>query len=190
MKKILIILILSFTFFTNAKTAVSKNLNVSIGCYTMDGYLRHLDKTKDDFFRGYLLDTRTWDGQKGPEFNLLITMENKRDENSSDDKWQGEIIYLDHTGKKKFRLKGLSLGGYGQSIDFAITAVSNNSTTSNTEILNITPWETSETKEEYYEVEYTKIENIKEALSKRDKQLNLINQKDFIVFSQKYICLK
>ena len=191
MKKILIILIISFSFITNAKASPYKKLNVSIGCYSTGEYLRHLDRTKDDFFRGYFSDTRTWDGKKEPEFNLLITMEDKSVGNSLNKKWQGEIIYLDLDGKKKFKPTGLISIGDGEFIDFSIVAVSENSSTGYTTVLNITPWRTTETKEEYYNVVYTKIENIKEALSKRDKQLSRQRgEKDFRVLSRKHICFK
>ena len=192
MKKLLGIVVLGLLLSGNSKAAPIKTFNVSIGCNSTGSYLRHLDRSKEDYFRGYASETNRWDGTKGPDFNLMIFLEDKTEEDYPlKHKWQGEITYLDHEGKKLYKPKGLYNVGGGSNIRFSIVAVSEKSSMGYMDILNISEWETSETKEDYYEVTKTRVKNVKEAISKKNKQLDRShNSNDFIIYSDNYVCFK
>tara|TARA_Y100000389_G_scaffold202564_1_gene248222 strand:+ start:115 stop:690 length:576 start_codon:yes stop_codon:yes gene_type:complete len=190
-KKILGIIILGLLLSGNAYATLIKKFNISIGCNFTGFYLNHLDRSKDDFFKGFVSDTDYY-GKKGPDFNLMISLEDKSVGDYPDkDKWQGEIIYLDHKGKKTYKLKGLDFGSNGTNIDFSIVAVRKNADMNNLEVLRIGEWNTTESKENYYKVTKTYVKNIKEAFSKEDGELDEDqNYNHFKISSDTYVCLK
>ena len=189
MKKIYRTFILILLWCGSTNAAPIKNFNVSIACNSTGFYLQHLDRSKEDYFQGFASDTG-YDGKKGPDFNLMISLENKSEEKYGH-KWQGEIIYLDRNGKKLYKPRGLYQVGTGSNLSFTTVAVNTNSTTNYMEILNIGEWKTTDSKEDYYKVTKTRVENIKEALSKKNKQLDLFQNYDhFKISSTEYICFK
>lgn len=181
-KKLLFIIVASLLWCNIVSASELKNINLSIDCYFTGGYLRHLDNSKDDYHQGYLRETRTWDGEKKPEFQLIITMKETKN-----DIWDGEIIYLDHNGKILFKPKHLGTIGDG---DFSIDAVYTTPSKNYLETLNISQWKTANTEEIYYEVSIIKINDLNDAFSKKNKELRKWNRQGFYAHSRETICFE
>jgi len=55
MRKTLSIIFIFILWFVNqVKAEESRQLNISIGCWSTGQYLTHLDRTKDDYYVGLL----------------------------------------------------------------------------------------------------------------------------------------
>ena len=182
MKKLLFTIFTSLMWCNIVSASELKNINLSIDCYSTGGYLRHLDNSKDDYYQGYLSETRSWDGKKKPEFQLIITMKETKN-----DIWDGEIIYLDRNGKILFKPKHLGTSGDG---DFSIDAVYTTPSKNYLETLNISQWKTADTEEIYYRVSIIKINDLNDAFSKKNKELRKWSRQGFYAHSREHTCFE
>ena len=183
MKKLFLYIFLGL-FFCNVVSGYElKKINVSIGCYHSGVYLNHLDRNKKKLTTGYVSNTNSLDGESKPEFNLMITLKE-----TDAGIWDGEIIFLNHNGKKLFKLKSLDTVGVGP---FGINAVYASDSGNYLESLHISQWKTSETKEIYYRVYYARLDNLKDAFSKKKKKIELFGRGEgFKNYTRSLTCFK
>ena len=178
MKKIVAILFLwLINFSTNVYAIDYKKLNISLGCYSSGNYLYHLDKSKENYFKGYLLEHNSYDGEKKPQFNLFISIEE-----SSEDNWRGDLTLLDHEGKFSFDLSYVGRNANGIIADFVFYR--NNYV----EVVRVSEQETYETKERYFEAELLKLYNFKDALKRNKKAVNLYSNEGFYTNTSHNVC--
>ena len=185
MKKILGIIFLGLLWCNIISASELKQINISISCYETGEYLKHLDKTKDDYYQGFLMETNSWDGEKTAEFNLMISLEQTKRE-----KWKGEIIFFNRNGKLLFKPKSLLLAGGGGDLNFDITAVYKGYKGNSLESLLISQKKTTRTKEIYYKVEHIKLYILKDALSEKNKEIKRFSRDGFKFYTETSICFE
>ena len=129
------------------------------------------------------METNTYDGEKKPEFNLMISLEKAKSEN-----WNGEIIFFDRNGKILFKPKSLNLAS--GDLGFNIAAVHKGYKGNSFESLLISQRKTTETKENYYKVEHIKIYDLKDALSGKNKEIEMFSRDGFNFYTETSICFE
>ena len=183
MKKNLSIIFFSLLWCNIVSASELKQLNISISCYETGEYLNHLDRSKKDHYWGFLMETNSYDGEKKPEFNLMISLEKAKSEN-----WNGEIIFFDRNGKILFKPKSLNMTS--GDLGFNIAAVHKGYKGNSFESLLISQRKTTETKENYYKVEHIKIYDLKDALSEKNKEIKMFSRDGFNFYTETSICFE
>ena len=190
MKKLLSIIVLGLLWCNTLYAFELRNYTLSLRCYSAGWWLYSLDISNDKNVHGYVSETNSWDGEKTPEITLVITA-NEIDERYH---WEGEVIFVNRSGKKLFTLTQIESWGADDRIQEIHAAIL--SSTGDTESLHLSAdktfnFETGKTNEEiYYVLKHIDTRKIS-SLKKRNKKIDMMNESNYFrSYSSEYACFK
>jgi len=182
MKKLFLYVVLGLFFCNVVLASDNRNISLALRCHSTGYWLYTLDISKDDNTHGYVSETNTWDGEKKPEFTLVITANEIEYE-----LWKGEVLYIDVHGKREFKLTMIEVWNENLINELHAGIFKNNGDVS---IIKLKAYKTAHNKNLYYKLNHIHTRNIK-SLKNKKKTFNMMRPSSyFISQSDNYVCFK